>query len=146
MRGRALAMTVILALLILSAAPSQLNEDPSPSESVSNDSTFDLLFVGNSYTSNNQLNVRVENLISASGFTPEVQALTSGGKTLAWHGEQAETEGSEWFTSLRTPHDYVILQDQSQVPGFPTSSSYWQDSMEGARICLLYTSPSPRDA
>ena len=134
MRGRALAMTVILALLILSAAPSQLNEDPSPSESVSNDSTFDLLFVGNSYTSNNQLNVRVENLISASGFTPEVQALTSGGKTLAWHGEQAETEGSEWFTSLRNPHDYVILQDQSQVPGFPTSSSYWQDSMEGARI------------
>ena len=59
MRGRALAMTVILALLILSAAPSQLNEDPSPSESVSNDSTFDLLFVGNSYTSNNQLNVRL---------------------------------------------------------------------------------------
>ena len=134
MRGRALAMTVILALLIVSAAPSQLNEDLSPSESVSNDSTFDLLFVGNSYTSNNQLNVRVENLLSASGFTPEVQALTSGGKTLAWHGEQAETEGSEWFTSLRNPHDYVILQDQSQVPGFPTSSSYWQDSMEGARI------------
>ena len=134
MRGRALAMAVILALLIVSVAPSQLNEDPSPSESVSNDSTLDLLFVGNSYTSNNQLNVRVENLLSASGFNPEVQALTSGGKTLAWHGEQAETEGSEWFTSLRNPHDYVILQDQSQVPGFPTSSSYWQDSMEGARI------------
>ena len=134
MRGRALAMTVILSLLIVSAAPSQLNEDLSLSESVSNDSTFDLLFIGNSYTSNNQLNVRVENLLSASGFTPEVQALTSGGKTLAWHGEQVETEGSEWFTSLRNPHDYVILQDQSQVPGFPTSSSYWQDSMEGARI------------
>ena len=30
MRGRALAMTVILALLILSAAPSQLNEDAQP--------------------------------------------------------------------------------------------------------------------
>ena len=49
-------------------------------------------------------------------------------------GSKVETEGSEWFTSLRNPHDYVILQDQSQVPGFPTSSSYWQDSMEGARI------------
>ena len=140
MRGRALAMGMILALLIAPIAPSQLNEAQSPSESASNDSPLDLLFIGNSYTSNNQLNVRVENLLSASGFTPQVQALTSGGKTLAWHGEQAETEGSEWFTSLRAPHDYVILQDQSQVPGFPTSSSYWQDS-----ICLLYTSPSPRD-
>ena len=143
MRGRALAAAMILTMLILSAAPSHLNEAPSPFESASNDSTLDLLFIGNSYTSNNQLNIRVENLLSATGFTPDVQALTSGGKTLAWHGEQAEIEGSEWFTSLRAPHDYVILQDQSQVPGFPTSSSYWQDSMEG---CLLYTSPSPRDA
>ena len=111
MRGRALAAAMILTMLILSAAPSHLNEAPSPSESASNDSTLDLLFIGNSYTSNNQLNIRVENLLSATGFTPDVQALTSGGKTLAWHGEQAEIEGSEWFTSLRAPHDYVILQE-----------------------------------
>ena len=92
-------MAMILALLIVSAAPSPLKEAPSPSESATNDSTLDLLFIGNSYTSNNQLNVRVENLLNANGFIPEVEALTSGGKTLAWHGEQAETEGSEWFTS-----------------------------------------------
>ena len=134
MRDRALAMALIIALLITSAVPSQLIDAPNPSESPSNDSALDLLFLGNSYTSNNQLNVRVNNLLDAAGFTPEVQAITSGGKTLAWHGEQAETEGSEWYDALRTPHDYVLLQDQSQVPGFPTSSSYWQDSMQGARI------------
>ena len=134
MRGRALAMAMILALLSVSTAPSQLNEPPKSFDSASNDSTLDLLMIGNSYTSNNQLSVRVENLLTSSGFTPEVQHLTSGGKTLAWHGEQAETEGSEWFSALRTSHDYVILQDQSQVPGFPTSSSYWQDSMLGAQI------------
>ena len=134
MRGGALAMVMILALLSVSTAPSQLNEPPKSFDSASNDSTLDLLMIGNSYTSNNQLSVRVENLLTSSGFTPEVQHLTSGGKTLAWHGEQAETEGSEWFSTLRTSHDYVILQDQSQVPGFPTSSSYWQDSMLGAQI------------
>ena len=134
MRGRALAMAMILALLSVSTAPSQLNEPPKSFDSASNDSTLDLLLIGNSYTSNNQLSVRVENLLTSSGFTPDVQSLTSGGKTLAWHGEQAETEGSEWFNALRSPHDYVILQDQSQVPGFPTSSSYWQDSMQGAQI------------
>ena len=134
MRGRALAMAMILALLSVSTAPGQLNEPPKSFESASNDSTLDLLLIGNSYTSNNQLSVRVENLLTSSGFTPDVQSLTSGGKTLAWHGEQAETEGSGWFSTLRTSHDYVILQDQSQVPGFPTSSSYWQDSMLGAQI------------
>ena len=134
MRGRALAMTMILALLSVSTAPGQLNEPPKSLESPSNDSTLDLLLIGNSYTSNNQLSVRVENLLTSSGFTPDVQPLTSGGKTLAWHGEQAQSEGTEWFSTLRSPHDYVILQDQSQVPGFPTTSSYWQDSMQGAQI------------
>ncbi|MED6313076.1 MAG: hypothetical protein VX653_04480 [Candidatus Thermoplasmatota archaeon] len=107
---------------------------PKHSETASNDSTLDLVFLGNSYTSNNQLHVRVNNLLDAAGFDPEVQAFTSGGKTLAWHGEQAETEGSEWYDALRTPHDFILLQDQSQVPGFPTTTSYWQDSLQGAEI------------
>ena len=88
--------------------------------------------IGNSYTSNNQLSVRVENLLTSSGFTPEVQHLTSGGKTLAWHGEQAETEGSEWFSTK----DFSRLCDIARPKpssGFPTSSSYWQDSMLGAQ-------------
>ena len=134
MRGRALAMIVILIFLSISTSPSMLIDIPKHSETASNDSTLDLVFLGNSYTSNNQLHVRVNNLLAAAGFDPEVQAFTSGGKTLAWHGEQAETEGSEWYDALRTPHDFILLQDQSQVPGFPTTTSYWQDSLQGAEI------------
>ena len=134
MRGRALAMIVILIFLSISTSPSMLIDTPKHSETASNDSTLDLVFLGNSYTSNNQLHVRVNNLLDAAGFDPEVQAFTSGGKTLAWHGEQAETEGSEWYDALRTPHDFILLQDQSQVPGFPTTTSYWQDSLQGAEI------------
>ena len=134
MEGRAMVAAVIVSLLTISITPSQLSELPNDSESVSNDSTLDLLFIGNSYTANNQLNVRVENLLNAAGFNPDTQSLTSGGKTLSWHGEQAEAEGSDWYRALRTPHDFVILQDQSQIPGFPTGSASWQDSMEGAQI------------
>ena len=85
MRGRALAMAMILALLSVSTAPSQLNEPPKSFESASNDSTLDLLLIGNSYTSNNQLSVRVENLLTSSGFTPDVQSLTSGGTVSYTH-------------------------------------------------------------
>ena len=97
MRGRAVARVVILIFLSISTSPSMLIDIPKHSETASNDSTLDLVFLGNSYTSNNQLHVRVNNLLDAAGFDPEVQAFTSGGKTLAWHGEQAETEGSEWY-------------------------------------------------
>ncbi len=134
MEGRAMVAAVIVSLLTISITPSQLSEVPNDSESVSSESTLDLLFIGNSYTANNQLNIRVENLLNAAGFNPDTQSLTSGGKTLSWHGEQTESEGSDWYGALRTPHDFVILQDQSQIPGFPTGSASWQDSMEGAQI------------
>ena len=134
MQGRAMVAAVIFSLLTISITPSDLEEAPNASESVSNDSPLDLLFIGNSYTSNNQLNIKVENLLNAAGFNPDTQSLTSGGKTLSWHGEQTESEGSDWYGALRTPHDFVILQDQSQIPGFPTGSASWQDSMEGAQI------------
>ena len=39
------------------------------------------------------------------------------------------TSGNQWNTTLRgSPWDYVVLQDQSQVPSFPSTNSMWQDS------------------
>ncbi len=127
---------VILVFLILASlhSPSMLFEDSARAESSHDQPALDIVMLGNSYTSNNQLHVRLNNLLDASDHAPDVQALTSGGKRLSWHGEQAETEGTQWYDRLREPHDYVILQDQSQVPGFPTSSTYWQESYEGAQI------------
>ena len=135
MRERGMALILVLVFLTSLASPSLLSTDAAKAESRQSDqSTLDIVMLGNSYTSNNQLHVRVNNLLDAAGLDPDVQALTSGGKTLAWHGEQADTEGTSWYDTLRESHDYVVLQDQSQVPGFPTSSSYWQDSLAGAEI------------
>jgi hypothetical protein len=134
MRERGMALILVLVFLTSLASPSLLSEDAAKAESSHEQSTLDIVMLGNSYTSNNQLHVRVNNLLDAAGLNPDVQALTSGGKTLAWHGEQADTESTSWYDTLRESHDYVVLQDQSQVPGFPTSSSYWQDSLAGAEI------------
>ena len=75
-----------------------------------------ILFVGNSYTG--QIRGAVTKLFAASpeGKTTELEFVTPGGKTLAFHlGNEATTkkikEGN-W--------DYVVLQDQSQTPAvFP---------------------------
>ena len=135
MRERGMALILVFVFLTSLASPSLLSEDATKAESSQlGQSTLDIVMLGNSYTSNNQLHVRVNNLLDAAGLDPDVQALTSGGKTLAWHGEQAEIEGTSWYDTLRDSHDFVILQGQSQVPGFPTSSSYWQDSLAGAEI------------
>jgi len=134
MREGRLALILVLLFLASSHSPSLLSENTPRSQSSHEESPLDLVLIGNSYTSNNQLHVRVDNLLDASGHDAGVDSLTSGGKRLSWHGEQAETVGTEWYDELRKPHDYVILQDQSQVPGFPTSSSYWQESYQGSQI------------
>ncbi len=132
MREGRLALILVFLFLASSHSPSLDFNEETRAESSHNQSALDILMLGNSYTSNNQLHVRANNLFDASGHDSEVKALTSGGKRLSWHAEQAQTEGTSWYDSLREPIDYVVLQDQSQVPGFPTSSSYWQESYEGS--------------
>ena len=132
MNERQMALLLIFVLVTSLHTPSPLSEPSQSAESAARTATLDILMLGNSYTSNNQLNIRVENLLNAAGHNSDVEVLTSGGKTLAWHGDEAAKSGTQWNTSLAQRHDYVILQDQSQVPGFPTSSTYWQDSLDGA--------------
>ena len=75
-----------------------------------------ILFIGNSYTG--QIRGSVTQLIKASpeGVSTELEFITPGGKTLAFHLQNEATtkkirEGN-W--------DYVVLQDQSQTPAvFP---------------------------
>ena len=55
------------------------------------------------------------------------------------HADNAESNGNQWHTTLtNNQFDYVILQDQSQVPSFPTTESYWQNSKNGAiRLTMI---------
>ena len=91
--------------------------------------SMSLLMYGNSYTGFNNLGSLVESVVDADGYNGSVTALTGGGLMLSDHWQNVNTSGHQWNTTLRSQtSDYVVLQDQSQVPSLPSSDSYWQES------------------
>ena len=89
-----------------------------------------ILMYGNSYTSSNSLSGLLESL-----GVVNADAIAPGGKRLAEHWDDANTSMHASNTTLRNPNidwDYVVLQDQSQVPGFYRNNTYWIDSKDGA--------------
>ena len=132
MRGRALLL--VLPLLLMSWAPFTMSlEEARPTREGPADGTYDVLMLGNSYTSQNSLSSRVQALFDETGTSASVSDLTGGGMKLYQHADNAESNGNQWHTTLtNNQFDYVILQDQSQVPSFPTTESMWQNSKNGA--------------
>ena len=61
------------------------------------------------------------------------------GYDLPMHLNDINTSGNSWNTSLRqSGHvwDFVVLQDQSQIPGLSRSNSDWIDSKDaGIEYC-----------
>jgi MYXO-CTERM domain-containing protein len=111
---------VILSLLLLIAPAS---------------GTSDVLMLGNSYTQQQNLPGALQQVFEAAGESTNVEGLTSGGLTLADHADNAQDKTSAWYEELVTHADqreWVVLQDQSQIPGFPETTDYWQDSVAGA--------------
>jgi hypothetical protein len=97
------------------------------------------LFVGNSYTFVNDLPSVYRAAASALPFAPlRVESVAFGGYTLAQHAMDAATDGTALATFLRTgtpdqtAWDVVILQDQSQIPGFPDGNPELTASLDGA--------------
>tara|TARA_Y100000768_G_scaffold92210_1_gene66541 strand:+ start:8530 stop:12558 length:4029 start_codon:yes stop_codon:yes gene_type:complete len=87
-----------------------------------------LLMYGNSYTSQNSLHTILEDL----GVT-DAEALTGGGLRFDDHWNNVNTSGHSWNSTLRnTNWDYVVLQDQSQVPGFNRSTTSWIEDKDAA--------------
>lgn len=76
-----------------------------------------VLFLGNSYTGSNNLSQIVEQFSQAGGQSIVTQANAPGGFTLQGHTTNAQTlnflQQGNW--------DYVVLQEQSQLPSFPIS-------------------------
>ena len=74
-----------------------------------------VLFIGNSYTSYNNLPVLFQNLAVSLGKTVTVDSKVNGGYTFQSHANDPITyqkmNSSEW--------NYVVLQAQSQEPSFP---------------------------
>lgn len=98
----------------------------------------ELLFVGNSYTYYNDLDQLVASFATSLPGAPIVTAsrVASGGYRLPQHASDASTEGTPLAAFLGAgPYPswtFVVLQDQSQVPGFPESQQERIDSVAAA--------------
>ena len=113
MNERRLAMILIFLLIASNHSPSTLDSPIGDASSPSKTSALDVLMLGNSYTSQNDLASKLDSILTE-------------------HEGRARESGNQWNFSLNEPNDFVILQDQSQVPSFPTNSEYWQDSRDAA--------------
>jgi hypothetical protein len=75
-----------------------------------------VLFVGNSYTTGNDLAGVFADLAAAGGYEAEVKVVASGGAWLRDHVDGGDVRqaltGGAW--------DYIVLQEQSIVPASPT--------------------------
>lgn len=80
-------------------------------------STLRVLFLGNSYTAANDLPGMVSDVANSTGDTVIYDSNTPGGFTLQGHsgdaGSLSKIAAGGW--------DYVVLQEQSQLPSFPAS-------------------------
>ena len=93
-----------------------------------------LLFIGNSYTYGNDLDQMTAQLMAkASGDWASVRASRHavGGARFVQH--LAEADGTNGDTALRSqllgePYFAVMLQEQSQIPGFPQGNPMYQES------------------
>ena len=126
-----LAIAVVLVMILHLHSPTLLGMESGERGADARGSSLDILMLGNSYTSTNSLPVRLDSILTDSGEDAVVTSLTSGGLKLSEHAERADTPGHAWNVSLNQQHDYVILQDQSQVPGLSPETEYWQDSLVG---------------
>ncbi|MCX6290528.1 MAG: T9SS type A sorting domain-containing protein, partial [Bacteroidetes bacterium] len=72
-------------------------------------------FIGNSYTYVNDLPGTLYQLALAGGDTIIYDSNTVGGYTLQLHSTNATT----LYKISSQPWDYVVLQEQSQIPSFP---------------------------
>jgi hypothetical protein len=98
------------------------------------------LFVGNSFTQYNDpfaLDQSYAALVAEG--QPEwdpltVDRWTRGGATLSMHLEAATEGGLELLLTgdSASAYERIVLQDQSQIPGFPESHSQWVESRDAA--------------
>ena len=127
----------ILVLVILCFSPMQgsvssfLEDETIISQTGANSN--EILIMGNSYTSANSLDNLVDGVMNAASNPANVTSLTGGGMSLSQHSSNVASSGHQWNTTLNNgAWNWVILQDQSQIPGFPRSNQEWINSKNGS--------------
>ncbi len=102
-------------------------------------STRHILFVGNSFTAENDMPAMVEEKARRNGFNVRVTMVATGGYTLQKHSEDAKLLA----TLNRRMWDVVILQEQSQHFTFPREYVAKNSFIYGARLVDLIKAHSP---
>ena len=93
----------------------------------------DILLMGNSYVASNSLHNLIDGVMSAASTPANVSSLNGGGMRLSQHASNVASAGHQWNTTLNNGNwDWVVLQDQSQIPGFVRSQQEWINSKDGA--------------
>lgn len=98
---------------------------------------YAILFVGNSYVYTGDVPSRSAAL--ASPRMLRVHSVAPGGYRLIQHATDAETDGTPLAMHLRggtaadRAFDVVLLQEQSQIGGFPETQPDRVESLDGAR-------------
>ncbi|MGY8754936.1 MAG: hypothetical protein ACKVIR_04530, partial [Candidatus Poseidoniales archaeon] len=95
--------------------------------------SLEILMMGNSYVASNSLHTLIDGVINAASTSANVSSLNGGGMKLSQHASNVASSGHQWNTTLNNgAWDWVVLQDQSQVPGFPRTNQEWINSKDGA--------------
>ena len=98
-----------------------------------------VLFLGNSYTFFNSLPDLFENFSNAAGDTSTAGFNTPGGFTLQGHSTNQTSQdminSGEW--------DFVVLQEQSQIPSFPLSEVQTQCFPYAAALDTMINAANP---
>ncbi|MEC8025341.1 MAG: DUF4886 domain-containing protein [Myxococcota bacterium] len=115
-------MRYLLMIMLLFGAPSNAKD-------------VRALFIGNSYTFYSNPNLpetfaQIMTDFSSYSAVTEMHAL--GGYTLGGHAADAQKESEPYGKLTQQAWDFVILQDQSQVPGFPEGQQDKQASLNGS--------------
>jgi hypothetical protein len=91
-----------------------------------------MLFLGNSYTFYNDLDQRVAELFAAAGESVAAERVANGGWRFVDHLEAIDTAGTPSAEALTRAHTWFVLQEQSQIPGFPQAQREFRDSLAAA--------------
>ncbi len=135
MSAKRILVISILALFCFSPMQGPLSSHLQADDGVLEASSvsLEILMMGNSYTSANSLDSIVDGVMSAASNSANVTSLSGGGMRLSQHSSNVGTAGHQWNTTLNNGvWDWVVLQDQSQIPGFPRAHQEWISSKNGA--------------
>jgi len=127
-RSTPAGLTVLLALSLTApvlTAPARAAPDPSQ---------LDVLFIGNSYVNQNDLPKLTKALLTElhDGEVRVEALLRTGGKLK--QAERDTSKDSPWRDMLvKEKWDWVILQEQSQVPGFGANQDDWDNSLRAIK-------------